>query len=389
MTAEWYDLAQRLYAKQHRCVVPRLAAAPVVAARHPVAVRATMEDESAVHITACAPGHAPESAAGHDALDLLDQLGVSVASDSPRTLITDDPATLGVLHRLALSCSHNGPQEATAAHIGWWRERADFPTGRAVVDLPAACRTRWVIGTAPADETNPTIWRHWLGVPDESVAGLMTLYEHLTTGSALRWLDLLAEDDVWAYGYVQREHADGWDWRRKDSTGRAAIGLRARCDAADVYAASLLTDPLFRRRAVHTGHVVTGRAHPHKKHPRRLTVTCTRMDGRLRPGTEVTGWAGGVMTTTAQTFSATVTSATVRSGRLTLTLDGATGHRPRGGVVTLIPAAPSLSRQRAARSNYRALYNSRRSWLTTGRTPTATRREVPLDVLVAGAEPAD
>ena len=27
------------------------------------------------------------------------------------------------------------------------------------------------------------------------------------------------------------------------------------------------------------------------------------------------------------------------------------------------------------------------AWLTTGRTPTATRRPVPLDVLVAGAEP--
>ena len=44
-------------------------------------------------------------------------------------------------------------------------------------------------------------------------------------------------------------------------------------------------------------------------------------------------------------------------------------------------------RQRAGRKTYRALYSARRSWLTTGRTPTATRRPVPLDVLVAGAEP--
>ena len=103
-------------------------------------------------------------------------------------------------------------------------------------------------------------------------------------------LDVLAEDDVWSYGPAQSEHSDGLDWRRPDSTSRAALGLRSRCDAADLYAAALLTDPIYRRRAVHTGHVVTGTAKPLGDKLKRVEVTCTRLDSRLRPGNALTGW---------------------------------------------------------------------------------------------------
>jgi len=41
---------------------------------------------------------------------------------------------------------------------------------------------------------------------------------------------------------------------------------------------------------------------------------------------------------------------------------------------------------RHGRSRYRRLYAARRSWLTTGRTPTPSRRPVPLEVLIAGAD---
>lgn len=77
------------------------------------------------------------------------------------------------------------------------------------------------------------------------------------------------------------------------------------------------------------------------------------------------------------------------SSNLVLTISGTTGaSTPQDGQqITLTPAPPNPSRQRAGRRTYRSLYSTRRSWLTTGRTPTTSRRPVPLDVLVAGAEP--
>lgn len=71
---------------------------------------------------------------------------------------------------------------------------------------------------------------------------------------------------------------------------------------------------------------------------------------------------------------------------LVVVLDGVTGPGPQGGdVTTLHTAPPSEHMQRHGRGAVGRLYGSCRSWLATGRTPTPTRREVPLDVLVAGA----
>lgn len=386
MTAEWFDLGQRLRAAASGHPVPRLLHAPVASVRHPVAVRARRRGDQ-IAVTATAPGQRATTATGPAALDLLGSLGVSLAAPSPATLVTDDPATLASLYRLALTAAPDSDADTVAAHIAWWRDRADYPAGRAVVDTVAACRARWLLGTDPAAEYHPGPWRTWLGVPDDSVTGLLDLHSLLTAGPPLPWLDVLAEDDVWSYGPAQSEHSDGMDWRRPDSTSRAALGLRSRCDAADLYAAALLADPIYRRRAVHTGHVVTGTAKPLGDRLRRVEVTCTRLDSRLRSGNELTGWVGGPATAAAP-FTASVSAATVRAGHLILTLSGTTGAAPGDGdQVTLTAAPPNPHRQRAGRKTYRALYSARRSWLTTGRTPTPTRRPVPLDVLVAGAEP--
>lgn len=387
MTAEWFDLGQRLRAAHAGHPVPRLQHAPLSRVLRPVAVRARRHGAH-VSVTAAAPGQPPATATGPAALDLLGSLGVTLTAPSPATLVTDDPATLRSLYRLALTASADGDADTVAAHISWWRNRADYPGGRCVVDTLAACRTRWALGAGPSAEQHPGPWRTWLGVPDDSVTGLLDLHTLLTAGPPLPWLDVLAEDDVWSYGPAQSQYSDGLDWRRPDSTSRAALGLRSRCDGADLYAAALLSDPLYRRRAVHTGHVVTGTAKPLGDKLRRVEVICTRLDCRLRPGNDLTGWVGHPGTTTVDPFTASVSAATVRAGHLILTLSGTTGAAPiDGDPVTLTPAAPSLHRQRAGRKTYRALYSARRSWLTTGRTPTATRRPVPFDVLVAGAEP--
>ncbi len=386
MSVEWFDLGQRLRAAAIGRAVPRLLHAPLLPVRHPVAVRASTCGPQ-VTVTAAVPGSAPVTATGRDALTVLGTLGVSITAPTPPTLVTDHPATLGLLHRLALTAAPATPGDDVAALIAWWRDRADFPGGRAVVDTVSACRTRWVSGETPDSEAHPATWRTWLDVPDDTLTGVLRVHELLTTGQPLTFLRTLAEDDLYAYTTAQSEHGDGFDWRRPDTPSRAALGLRARCDAADLYAAALLTDPLYRLRAVHTGHVLTGTADPLGDRLKRTRLTSDRLDSRLRPGTAVTGWVGGPDALAAP-FSATVTAAEVEHGLLVLTLSAVTGHAPVAGErATIHPAAPSPARQRAGRRSYRALYATRRSWLTTGRTPTPTRRDVPLDVLVAGAEP--
>ena len=386
MTAEWYDLAQRCYAARSGRPVPRLLHSPVPTIANPVAVRAQVGNGS-VRVTATAPGAPPRAARGDDALRLLGELGVQITAAESRTLVCDDPATLPALLHLARRAEGDGPLGDVAAHVGWWADRGDFPGSGAVVRLIDACRTRWLTGTTPAAEADPATWRAWLAVTDDGCAGLLTMLDRLTADEPLPRLNSITDDDTWTWGKAQSDHADGFDWRRPDSTGRAATGLRARCDAADLYAAALLTDPLYRRRAVHTGHVVIGVANHSAKARNRITVDCHRMDARLRVGNTVTGWAGGADDSPYDRFHGTIADTGVSGGHLMLTLSGVTANKPDPGVtVSICQAAPDPYTLRNGRHRYQRLYATRRSWLTTGRTPTPTRRDVPLDVLVAGAE---
>ena len=388
MTAEWYDLAQRLYADKTRRPVPRLAHSAIPAINNPIAVRATVENGIPV-VTAALPGQASITARGGDALPMLHRVGVQITHKTWHTLLTDDPATLPTLVKLAHHSDPNGQYAETAAHIAWWADRADFPGGTAVVALVDACRTQWVTGETPDAETQRGTWQRWLGIQDESCAAMFPMLDQLTRLPPLPLLTSLAEDDTWAWDRAQSDHADGWDWRRTDSTARAATGLRARCDAADLFNAALLSDPLYRRRAVHTGHVVTGIATADPNRKSRLTVICIRMDARMRSGTSIQGWTGNPGDTPATRFHGTVAETGMHGGQLTLSLSGVTLNRPApGNPVTLRPAEPNPRTQRSARNRYRRLYAGRRSWLTTGRTPTPTRRDVPLEVLIAGADEA-
>ncbi len=318
---------------------------------------------------------------------MLGDLGATITAQRWCTLVTDDPATLPALTALARRCYPNSAEADTAAHIAWWTERADFPGSGAAVQLLTACRARWITGATPDAERHPATWRTWLRITDDGCAGLLTMLDRLTDHPPLPLLDTLTADDEWSWGRAQAEHADGRNWRTPDTAGRAAIGLRARCDAADLYAAALLADPLYRQRAVHTGHDVTGDVAAHTDSRNRITVLCQRMDARLRTGNAVTGWIGPPELTERLTFSGTVHATGVTGGRLALTLNGVNAHRPAPGQpVTLMPTPPSPGTMRAGRHNYLRLYANRRSWLTTTRTPVPQRRDVPLDVLVAGAD---
>lgn len=386
MTAAWYDLGQRLHAARSGHPAARLAHSPVPRISNPVAVRARRRGAT-VRVTAAAPGSAERAASGDGALALLHDLGVRITGGAWRTLVTDDTATLPALAVLATAAGRDGEQADTAAHIAWWADRGDFPGSSAVVPLITGCRERWITGDPPDTETRAATWRAWLGVPDESCAGMLSLLALLHAGPALKLLDRIERDETASWGRARQAHASQRDWRQPDSPGRAAIGLRARCDTAELYAAARLTDPLYRHRAVHTGHVVTGTARVIPGRRPALDLTCDRLDGRLRAGSEITGWAGRPEDTDPPAFRGVVSGAAVTAGALVLAITEISGGNvPASGArVTVHPAAPSDYAFTSGRNRLIDLYQQRGSWLTTGRAPAVARRDVPLDVIVAAA----
>jgi hypothetical protein len=236
VTAEWYDLAQRLAAARTRAPVARLAAAPVPRISNPVAVRARQRRDG-IMVTAAAPGHPETAASGPDALALLHALGVRITAGSWRTLVTGDTSTLPALQALACLAGRDGPQADTAAHLAWWADRADFPGSSAVVRLTACCQARWITGTGPDAEKTLGTWLTWLTVSGSGCPAMLALLDRVQAGAPLRLLEWAERDDAYSWGLAKRSHAAGRDWRQPDTTGQAATGLRSRCDATELYAA--------------------------------------------------------------------------------------------------------------------------------------------------------
>lgn len=381
MTVEWFDLGQRVYAATHGHVVDRLVHAPIPAPRRPVAVRAHVHNGT-VHVAAADPDTPERTATNGDALGLLYSLGVRITAPHWRTLVIDDPATLTVLSDLARNAVHDGLEGDVAAQIGWWLDRADFPGTSAVIDLLRACRARWITGRIPADEQRASTWREWLHIPTDHCDDTLAMLERVTDGPPLPGMDVITKDDAWSWQRARDAHGDGLNWRTPDTRARAALGLRSRCDAAELYDAGLLADPLFRRRAVHTGHVITGVVTEHPT-TRRVRVSCDRLDARVREGAALIGWVGPPTAHAEHPFNAMVVATAVQAGRLTLDL---TMGPAVNESVTLHAAPPNPAATARARRDYAVLYSARRSWLTTGRDPTVTRRDVPLDILIAAAE---
>jgi hypothetical protein len=397
VSVEWFDLAQRLYAAEKKQPVPRLAHATFKPSRAAVAVRAAMRGTT-VSVAVARDGCTEESAHDADALALLSRNGATtVGTVEPTMLLTDDAATIPSLLALARAYAHHPDPDiaGAAAMIGWWADRADHPGTSAVIDLVAASSSRLVLGTAPDAERSARTWRYWLGITDDSVAGLHEWAARIGTGPLLPLLEPIHDDDRYSWDRTLSATTAGHDWSRLDNSASAAMGLRTRCDAADLKAAALLGDPLWRLRALHTGHVAQGIASvtaPPRGSRRRnvsVSVTCDRLDSRMRVDSAVTGWVGSPRDQPFERFSADVTSTQVVNGKLMLGLGAVGAHAPNDGDrVTLMPQPPSPATMRAGRARYWNLYRARRSWLSTGQTPSAVRREVPLDVLIAGAEDA-
>lgn len=388
MTVEFYDLAQRLYARHSGAPVLRMAQPLFAVSTGAVWVDAHRDGDTAV-ATICTPGGVSRTARGDAAvLEALHGAGARFGNDAPCQLVIAAASDLAVLVGAARALRGDGdPAVAEAsAVVGWWLDRTGYPGTGAVVDLLAHSRQRYITDGTPEDERTVAHWRRVLGVGG-GVDSLGSWAAILAAGERLASLDPVIEDDAYTYGLAGSRFADGGDWTKPDTTPGAALGLRRRCNAADLWESVLLEDRLWRHRGVHTGHVAGGVAVGQDS--TRFTVACARMDSRLREGARVRGWTNGVDSfDRAWPFVGEVTASEAINGALHLTVAGVRAEaRPRDGEwVTLMPAAPQAQRVNSDLYSYRRLLTGSNSWIAAGKTPGITRRDVPLDVLIAAAE---
>ena len=398
MSAALFDLALRLAARDRGGAVPRLLHNPAPGRDVAVAV-AARRTGSVVHVQAVGPDGRVESGSGPAGLAALARAAGCVGSTlgSGPTALVDSAATMRALAGLASSYADparcgNGAVAAGSALAGWWVERAAHPGTSAVTDVLAATRQRFMIGVAPGAD-HAALWRRALGIP-AGLAGLHTWHRVVTAGPVLAGLESLREDDDWHFAHHQEAVTEQRSWDRPETLQLASARLASRCDAADLYAAALLTDPLWRARGVHNGYVCAGDVVIGSGAAgNRVVVAAQRLDTRLKTGAAVIGWPGDPMAdmpeAAANRFSGEVYATAVRDGALLVTIGGLgrTGYRPGAGErVTVIPAPPSVSTIRSRRSAVSRLYRRRFSWLSQGSTPATTRRPIPLAVMIAAAD---
>lgn len=386
MTAVLFEAGLRLAAADRGAVVPRLAGSAVASITNPIAVRAWLGDGQTHVVVATGPDQPVTQASGAQIGPVLDSLGVQISGERGWTLVSDELVeTLQALRVWAVA-EADGVWSDVAAHLAWWDDRADFPGGWAVVDLVEASRRQWVTGLAPAADRLSATWHTWLGV-DEGIAGCLTWLDRLTSsGPAPKLIEAIGGEDARSFASARKEHKDQRTWRPGDNISESALKLRARNDAADLLAGAALQDGLGRESAVHTGEVVSGQITAVPGKAAVYDLTCDQMDARLRVGNQITGWTGEPGDSIDLTFTGEVTSTTVAADQLVLRLRvGRIGQPCNGDRVTIHPSAPVPALQHRMRKNVRGLYRAR-SWLTRGQTPVPARREVPLDVMIAGAE---
>lgn len=389
MTVEFYDLAQRLYADRAGKPVLKVAGSLFQVSPQAIFVEAHQDGNGASVATVGTVGGSPVTGKGVRVLRALAAAGARMDPTGEAVqVVIPDGSTLAVLAGIARShaTSKDDAVRAASAVVGWWVDRAGYPGTGAVIDLLAHSRQRYITGAVPVRERHASFWRAAFGVRD-GIAGLVGWAERISRGEMLAALTTIREDDTYTYRMAAQRFEKGRDWTRPEPPPVAAIGLRMRCDTADLWEAALLSDRLWRHRAVHTGHV-TGGAVTHATRAF-FTINAPRLDSRLRVGADVVGWIGGVDSYDRATlFYGHVHAAHAVNGALTLTIAGVPyGNRPsHGDWVTLMPAPPNERTVRMGRSRYRKLLFRGDSWIASGKTPGIRRRDVPLDVLCAAAE---
>lgn len=389
MTVEFYDLAQRLHAAQTGKPVLRVAQALFTLTPAAVFVEAHTDEKAVPRATLTRQGGSVKTVAGSAILRALAQHGAQMDPTEPPTqLVMADATTLSTL--AAVARSHHKDTDAdlraASATVGWWIDRAGYPGSNAVINLLTHSRQRFVTGAPPDAERHASHWRSALTAPPRQV-GLSTWAQRAGAGIYLDALDPIRDDDAYSFTQACKRFAKGYSWTAPEPPPVAAMGLRARCDTADLWEAALLTDRLWRHRAVHTGHVTGGEVVKTTKAT--FTVRCPRLDARLRVGSAVRGWCGGLDSYDRSThFDGDVHEASAHQGALLLTVARVPAElRPAPGQwASLMPAPPNPRTVSMGRSKYRRLQFRADSWIAAGKTPGLRRRDVPLDVLCAAAE---
>lgn len=386
MTVEFYDLAQRLYAARMGRPVLRVAAA--LFSLHPdaITVEARRDGDEVTATLAAGGGPVHDVRGAGNIIAALADAGARFDTD-PQLVIAGG-ASLGVLARAARTMHHSSDQAEVqaAAVVGWWVDRADFPGTNAVIDVLAHARQRFITGAPPAAERQQDHWRQAFGAT-AGVPGLRQWAQAVSVGELHPQFGDLVEEDHYTLALAAKAFGDGSDWTLPDSPPVAAMGLRRRCNAAERWEAVLLADRLWRHRATHTGHVGGGPVV--STSGARFTIACERTDSRLRPGAAIIGWHNGIDDfDRAWPFHAEVDSTEAADGVLYLTITGVrVDSRPTEGTwVSVMPAPPVPQRVKSSLWAYGRLQFGTSSWIASGKTPGLSRRDVPLDVLIAAAE---
>jgi hypothetical protein len=396
MSAVLFDLALRVRARELGVPVPRLLHNAVPARTARVAVLARRG--RGCRVWALGPDGGVQTGSGAQGLAALARAAGCADGDlrDGASALIEGPATLGVLQTLAVA--HADPTRCRSVAVaagsslaGWWVERAAHPGTSAVVDLLAVSRQQMMLGTVPGSDDGQ-VWRAALGVP-HGLAGLQTWWRAVTVGPTLPGLEPTRQDDDWLLGVHQDALSKRRSWDVPESLYVAAMRLQSRCDAAELYEAALLTDPLWRVRAVHTGHVCHGVVIAGAKDTQgRVVVRSRRLDTRLKARVAVLGWPGDQIhenPSATDRFTGEVVSTAVKDGQLVVSIGGLrrSGYKPAAGeTLTVIPAPPNPSTIRSGRTVRARLYKRRFSWLSQGVRPVSSRRDVPLAVLIAAAD---
>lgn len=385
MTVEFYDLAQRLAAAKTGKPVPRVAHALFTLTPSAVFVEARIDEKGVTRADLTPTDGTSVHASGRAVLRALARSGARMdPAGAPAQLVMADAATLAALAAVART-HHNDTADAVraaAATVGWWIDRAGYPGSNAVINLLAHSCQRFITGAPPEAERHAS---HW-----QSVLAARTLSpwaQRVGAGVFLEALAPIREDDAYSFAQVCKRFDKGYSWTAPEPPPVAAMGLRARCDTADLWGAALLSDRLWRHRAVHTGHVTGGEVVATTKAT--FSVRCRRLDARLRSGSDVVGWCGGLDSYDRSThFYGDILESSAHNGALLLTVARvAAEHRPPvGHWVSLMPAPPNPRTVSMGRSKYRRLQFRADSWIASGKAPGLRRRDVPLDVLCAAAE---
>lgn len=379
-TGRSLEALRRLRARATGTPTPVAAVAPVLVPTDPT----TIADDDGEHMVV----HTRESSTRVPDTELLDHLReqqIATRGEAHRSLIIDTPATLIRLRRIVDQGRH---QPVAAAVLDWWLQRSEHPGSGACYVATSAARARWVTGELTEDQLDT--WARWLALPQTCPAARAHAVVHAAAaGTTLEGLLDCHTSDSYSWQRLNRRNLTR---HHPESRRDAAIGLTTRNQAAEHYQSLRLGDPLVAQQAVREGHlthaVITDLDRAE------ATVRSTSGACRLRPGAKVQAWAGlaqdaGTAPLALRTAVVTHVGISADSTHLQIVLSDLAGLRSGtavGDTITLRPAPVDPFQQARLRTQYVRRLQDGRNWLTRPGTPPLTRREVPLDVVVAAAD---